>query len=43
MPNKEYLLYSNLLSNHIEVKLIILHSPSEVQDAKNNFPKERKP
>ena len=41
--NKEYLLQSNLLSNHIKVMLIIVCLSTEMQDAKNNFPKENKP
>ena len=37
-PNKEHLLHSNLLNNHIEVR----RSPIDLQDAKNNFPKDNK-
>ena len=42
-PNKEHLLQSNLLSNHIEVRLIIVCLSTELQDPKNNFPKENNP
>ena len=40
--NKNHLLQSNLISNHNEVRLIIMLSPTELKDMKNNFPKERK-
>ena len=43
MPNKEHLFQSSLLNNHIEVRLIIVHLSAELQDLKNNFPKENKP
>ena len=43
MPNKEHLLQSNLLSNHIEVMLIIVRLSTEFHDLKDNFPKENKP
>ena len=36
-----HLLQSNLLSNHIEVRLVVW-SPTELQDAKNNFLKDNK-
>ena len=42
-PNNEHLLPSNFLSNHIEVKHIIGSLSTELQDPKNNFPKENKP
>ena len=35
---KEHLLHSNLLSNHTEVR----RSPTDLQDAKNHFPKDNK-
>ena len=41
-PNKQHLLQSNLLSNHIEVRLIVRLS-TEFQDPKNNFPKKTSP
>ena len=31
-PNKKHLVQSNLLSNHIEVRLIIVRSPTELKD-----------
>ena len=41
-PNKKHLLQFNLLSNHIEVRLIAVRFSTELQDTKNNFAKEVK-
>ena len=42
-PNKLHLLQSNLKSNYIEARLIIVRLPTELQNPKNNYPKENKP
>ena len=42
-PNKQHLLQPNLLSNHIEVRNIIVRLSTELQDPKNNFLKEKSP
>ena len=41
-PNKKHLLQSNLLSNHTEVRLIIVRSSTELKDTRNNFPRKNK-
>ena len=40
--NKKHLLQSNLLSNHTEVRLIIVCSSTELKDTRNNFPRKNK-
>ena len=42
-PNKKRLLQSNLLCNHIQVRLIFVRLSTEFHDPKNNFTKENKP
>lgn len=42
--NKEHLLHSNLLSNHIEVRFIIVRLSTELEDPKIfTFPKKTNP
>ena len=42
-PNKQHFLQSNFLSNHVKVRLIIVHLSTEMQDPKTTFPKKTNP